>query len=69
MGWKRTLAHLTATMGGGGVPNPGQVKMIQHISGGRWRGDRDGDTCTSMADSCQGMVKNHYNVVISLQLI
>ena len=28
-----------------------------------------GNTCKSMADSCQCMAKNHYNVVISLQLI
>ena len=28
-----------------------------------------GNTCKSMADSCHCMAKNHYNVVISLQLI
>ena len=29
---------------------------------------RMGNTCTTMADSCQYMAKNHYNIVISLQL-
>ena len=29
---------------------------------------RMGNTCTPMADSCQYMAKNHYNIVISLQL-
>ena len=28
-----------------------------------------GNTCKSMADACQCMAKNHYNIVISLQLI
>ena len=28
-----------------------------------------GNTCKSMADSCQMYDKNHYNIVISLQLI
>ena len=31
------------------------------------RGIQDvGNTCTSMADSCQCMVKNHHNIVKSL---
>ena len=29
---------------------------------------RMGNTGTPMADSCQYMTKNHYNIVISLQL-
>ena len=32
-------------------------------------GIRMGNTCKSMADSCQCMAKKHYNIVISLQLI
>ena len=27
------------------------------------RGFKMGDTCTPMADSCQHMAKNHYNIV------
>ena len=30
---------------------------------GGGRGDRMGNTCKSMADSCQCMAKNHYNIV------
>ena len=32
-------------------------------------GVRMGNTCRSMADSCPMYGKNHYNIVISLQLI
>ena len=37
---------------------------------GEGGGLRMGDTCTPMADSCQCMTKNHYNIckAISLQL-
>ena len=38
--------------------------------GGRWEGGFGmGNTCKSMADSCQCMANPHYCKVISLQLI
>ena len=39
----------------------GRPRGIDREGGGR--GDRDGNTCKSMTNSCQYMKKKHYNIV------
>ena len=69
MALKRILSYVKRTASPGSMHDTGCSGLVHWDDPEGWdgegggRGFRMGNTCTPMADSCQYLVKNHYNTV------
>ena len=61
------LSYVKQTASPGWMHETGCSGLVHWDDPEGWDGEggkglQDGDTCTPMADSCQCMAKNHYNI-------